>query len=442
MMPVGKNKDFFGRAEFLSKIQNAFFDPSPDSSSASACSESDAPRTFAICGPGGMGKTQLATQFVYECRERFDAIFWVHADNAAKVAEGFHKIASELGLVNDRSPDARDPIVIRGIVEGWLSNPVRGFDSTDEEVTSLASWLLVFDNVDDPDQLEDYWPLNGPGCVLFTSRDPYTKDSHYLAKRGVDLTPFDKSDAAGFLKKLTRREKGKEDGTAVGEILGGLPLALTQVAAIILRGGLSFDEFVVSYKEEESHRAMFEDSHHLKQSRKSGKTGYDHTLASVWALENLKHGAVVLLDTIAFLDSDGVHERILISYPHVVASKDYPRTASTYQKARGELFQSSLLTRDTAGERLIVHRLIQDTARSKMTTERYRAMFTAALSLVASIWPFETFGWRHGVARWRVCEELFPHVLRLKELSCHVQPEIGSNWDDFEFIKLMNDAGW
>lgn len=433
-MPVTKNKDFCGRQSYLDQIKTVFFNAAP-SSHDSAASEAESPRTFAICGPGGMGKTQLATQFVYEYRDSFDAIFWVHADKAAKVAEDFGRIASHLQLVNEQSPDARDPVVIRDLVKGWLVNPVKTFNTSDDEVTTLASWLIIFDNVDEPDELEDYWPLDGAGCVLFTSRDPYTKNSQYLARNGEELLPLEKAEASQLLGRLTRK---KDDASAVVDMLGGLPLAMTQIAAVIVKQGSSFADFVLAYKEEEGHRTLFEDANHLKKSR---KLGYEHTLASVWALESLKHGSVIL-DTISFLDPDGIHEKILISYPHVVQVKDFPRTATTYQKARQELFQSSLVSKDQQGERLIIHRLLQDTARSKMSTERYRAMHATALSLVASIWPFETFGYRHGVARWRVCEELFPHIARLKDLALYVQPAMGSSWDDFRFVRLMNEAGW
>ena len=433
MVPIPRNKNFCGRVAYLHSIETVFFDVSPENVSVS--SEADSAKTFAICGPGGMGKTQLAVQFVYEHRDRFDAIFWVHADKAAKIAEDFGKIASYLGLINDKSPDARDPVVVRELVKGWLVNPVKSFSTSDDELTATASWLIVFDNVDDPDELEDYWPLDGSGCVLFTSRDPYTKDSHYLAQKGEELEPLKKDEASQLLGKLTRK---KDDAAVVVDMLGGLPLAMTQMAAYIVRQGLTFTEFVSAYKEEEGHRSMLEDENHLKKSR---KLGYEHTLASVWALESLKHGAVIL-DTMAFLDPDGIHEKLLISYPHVVQVEGFPRTATTYQKARGELFQSSLVSKDQTGDRLIIHRLLQDTARSKMSTKRYQTMHATALSLVSSIWPFEMFGWRHGVARWRVCEELFPHILRLKDLAGNVQPPMGSSWADFGFIKLMNDAGW
>ncbi|MCJ1245245.1 hypothetical protein MMC30_002448, partial [Trapelia coarctata] len=116
-MPLAKNKDFYGRQNHLARLDRAFFDNSPGTHSSSIVSEADTPKTFAIWGPGGMGKTQLAAEFVYTRQDRFDAIFWVHADKAAKVAEDLGKIAAELGLVTDNSPDVRDPVVIRELVK-------------------------------------------------------------------------------------------------------------------------------------------------------------------------------------------------------------------------------------------------------------------------------------------------------------------------------------
>lgn len=433
LMPLARNKEFFFRHNDLDMLDQAFFGSSPETPTDSLATEADIPKTFAICGPGGMGKTQLAAEFIYRRKDRFDAVFWIYADKAAKVAEGFGKIALELGLTTENSPDARDPVVIRELVKGWLVNPVTSFKDSDEGPSPLASWILIFDNADEPDELEDYWPLNGSGCVLFTSRDPYVKDSRLLATRGIDLEPFTVEEASSLLSRLTRKEG---DSRGAAERLGGLPLAISQIASVIVRRNLNFNEFVKQYDEPESHLDIFE-----YQQAKGWRSGYEHNLASVWALESLKHGAV-LLDTMSFLDPDGVHERILTTHPHRVALDDYPRTATVFFKARTELLQSSLIARDKREERLVVHRLIQDAARAKMTPERYREIFITAVTLVSSVWPYETFGWRHTVARWRVCEELFPHVLRLKQLAVQAHPKIGSSGDDLEFARLMNDAGW
>ncbi|KAL9631984.1 MAG: hypothetical protein Q9164_005591 [Protoblastenia rupestris] len=84
------------------------------------------------------------------------AIFWIFADAAAKITESFSRIALRLGLVTANSVDARDPVVTRELVKGWLANPLKTADPTNDQATDYASWLLVFDNADYPEELEEY----------------------------------------------------------------------------------------------------------------------------------------------------------------------------------------------------------------------------------------------------------------------------------------------
>lgn len=60
-------------------------------------------------------KTELAAKFVSSHKDRFDAIFWIYADQAAKLAEGFGRIALALGLIPGDSVNARDQVVTRDV---------------------------------------------------------------------------------------------------------------------------------------------------------------------------------------------------------------------------------------------------------------------------------------------------------------------------------------
>ena len=389
-------------------------------------------KTFAICGPGGIGKTQSAVEFVFTHKDRYDAVFWIFADATAKISESFSRIALELGLVTSGSVDERDPVVTRDLVKGWLANPLKTADPTDDGTTDLASWLLVFDNADDPEELEEYWPLDGPGCVVFTSRDPLAKHSSYLATNGIDLKPFGINEGQRFLETLTLK---KEDGSGVVKALGGFPLALTQMAGVIVRRDLSFDEFTKTYNEEEGREELLQ----LRLSKEKRRSGYEHTVASVWALESLKHSRT-LLEILSFLDADGIQETILTTQPELVSVGTFPKTSISYQKARTELLQSSLISK--TAERIQVHRLIQDAARTKIGQSNMKAMFSSTVALLSSVWPFEAFDWRHDAARWRLCEKLFPHVLTLKHHHGRLKLSCDTFDMDLQFAKLLTDAGW
>ena len=432
ILPVSRNKGFFGRVDVLNEISNNFF-PSIQAEEDSQGQEPNEVRTYAICGPGGIGKTQTAIEFVFTHKDRYDAIFWIFADATAKICESFSRIALELGLVTADSVDARDPVVTRDLVKGWLANPLKTADPTDDGATDHASWLLVFDNADFPEELEEYWPLDGPGCVLFTSRDPLAKHSNYLATNGIDLKPFEIDEGKEFLAKLTMK---KEDGGSVVKALGGFPLALTQMAGVIIRRDLTFDEFAKTYNEEEEARGELLQ---LRLSQGKRRSGYEHTIASVWALESLKHGRT-LLEALSFFDPDGIPETILTTRPEVVPLENFPKSSVSYQRARTELLQSSLIGRNA--DKIQVHRLIQDAARTKIGLPRLKATFTAAVALVSSVWPFEAFDWRHDAARWRECEQLFPHVLTLKYHHGRLRLLCDTFEVELQFAKLLTDAGW
>jgi hypothetical protein len=434
----GKNADFYGRSDILQLLDETFLLPLSDGEAQHVGGKEL--RSLALCGPGGIGKTQIAAEYANTRKDHFDAIFWVYGDQLTKIAEGFSRIAIEMGLVAEDSVDAKDQTVTRDVVKGWLANPLKTYDDFDDDVQKIAKWLLILDNVDDPEILSDYWPLDGPGCVLVTSRDPLAKKSRFLATDGVDLGPFSRDEAADLLLKLTGRDtetEGVEQRLDVAERLGGYPLAITQMAGVITRRDLSFAEFIQAYEEEEFREELF----NLRLEPPSRRTGYEHTLASVWAVEDLENGGA-LLDVLSLLDPDGIPERILTTRPGVAALEGFPTGATAFQKARSELLQSSLVTRDKSANKLVIHRLIQDTARGKMSNARFGAVFSATVRLLASVWPFDASNWRHSVARWVVCEELFPHVLRIKAftsrfISSEKEPEAS-----LELSKLLTDAGW
>src|SRR3984957_8348169 len=74
MPPHSRNRAFFGRSKVLQSIRSTLWPPAevevgPGSNETTL-------RTFALCGPGGIGKTQVATEFVYTSKDQYDAIFW------------------------------------------------------------------------------------------------------------------------------------------------------------------------------------------------------------------------------------------------------------------------------------------------------------------------------------------------------------------------------
>jgi hypothetical protein len=380
----------------------------------------------------GISSTQVAIQFALKHQADFDAIFWVNADSINEMAQGFQRIALLLNLISEGSADFNDLSYTREIVKRWLVNPHgRSYNDSERKPRKDVSWLLIYDGVEDPDILNDYWPYDGPGSVLITSRNPFSWGN------SLSLMPFTSEEAIAFLLKLTSRnisDVERESVTNVSTRLGGLPLALTQMASIILTRQLTFGQFLDSYNERENQRELLQFQSELKS------LSYEHTVASVWAFENLKHGRK-LLNVLSMIDPDGVPERLLTSAMNEIDLPGYPTTINEYEASRGELLACSLITSNTIEQKVFIHRLVQDVARARMGHAEFRQTFVACVKLITSIWPFENFEWRHGIARWPRCEELFQHIVKLKDLFPSVLPSSETS-NNYQFAKLLTDAGW
>lgn len=154
-------------------------------------------RQFALCGFGGIGKTEIARESSRRYKSSFDAIFWVMADEIAKLNHHYQQISLRLGL--EDPSDCKNQVVSREVVKGWLSNPRKHLSVSDEliqpgQARSEATWLLIFDNADDLMLLADYRP-QGRGSILITSRDPLAKRMFTSRPSGMDLSPLSQEDS-------------------------------------------------------------------------------------------------------------------------------------------------------------------------------------------------------------------------------------------------------
>ena len=111
----------------------------------------------ALYGLGGVGKTQLALEYAHRFMADYDLVWWVPSERAEEISGALADLARKMGLkVGDNVAEA---------AEAALEELRR--DTT-------PHWLLIFDNADDPKQLEPYLPT-GLGAR-----------PHHLAEPGLD----------------------------------------------------------------------------------------------------------------------------------------------------------------------------------------------------------------------------------------------------------------
>ncbi|KAJ5927296.1 hypothetical protein N7516_009069 [Penicillium verrucosum] len=87
------NEDFCGREDILERLATELLPPKNRVTASGT-----ALRQFALCGFGGIGKTEIAREFARRHKHSFDAVFWVVADEIAKLDHHYQYISLVLGL--------------------------------------------------------------------------------------------------------------------------------------------------------------------------------------------------------------------------------------------------------------------------------------------------------------------------------------------------------
>ncbi|RAL14029.1 NB-ARC and TPR domain protein [Aspergillus homomorphus CBS 101889] len=441
------NIDFCGREDVLDRLAAELL-PSKNVVAAS----STGLRQFALCGFGGIGKTEIAREFSRRYKDRFDAVFWVVADEIAKLDHHYQQISLALGL--EDASDCKSQVVSRELVKGWLSNPQKHLSGSDEpfqldRAGSEATWLLIFDNADDPMVLADYWP-QGSGSVLITSRDPLAISMFTRRPSGLSLGPLSQEDSLALFNHLTATFNEPEDITArqISDALGGIPLAISQMAGIIRRQDLTLSEFLELYTDHEEHASLYETKFDTNM------VTYRHSLATVWTFEKLKPQARQLLELLAFLDPDIIREDLLMQLSAEMACESAHYKKSAFIEARSDLLQLSLIQRDKSKQQISVHRIVQDVILATMESAKKHYIFDEIVQILWANWPAampkpskepelpqpKSSGGRLYVGRWPACAALYPHVLKLHQLWSDIA--CPSETTRMLFAKLLNEAAW
>lgn len=202
LLPYRRNDDFIGRTHSLQTLAHSLLLPKNRTK----------PPVAAICGMGGMGKTQLAVEFAYRFGRYFAEIYWLSFAAAENVPKEVARVGGERGMKLFRMADKLTLTdQVARVQQAWQSATPR---------------LLIFDNCEEEALLAKWLPVTGGCHVLVTSRR-----GTWARELGVQvrqLPPLDREEGVALLRQLAPTT-AHADLATVGEIsaeLGDLPLAL------------------------------------------------------------------------------------------------------------------------------------------------------------------------------------------------------------------------
>lgn len=337
-----------------------------------------------VKGGGGFGKTTLARYYIQTFHDQYAGIWWIRAENVTTRFDDLLSLAKELGI-NTKGVKAEKTLA--DLIFNAFARRADG-------------WLLVFDNVDDPDDMGAL-SFDAPNIhVIYTSR----RGDWAPKYQQIPLDLLEPDEALDLLMTETGRSD-TAGGAALVEKLGHLPLAIVAAGGFLKQAGeVSFADFA-------------DDLDHALDAEPTGE--YPDSVAKAVRLsyDAVSPDARAVLDLFAWLDVDALDPQLIVDLKEPVrGAKNIPEPltalASTPMKlaaAIAQLKTYSLLFGDNAPYSL--HRMAAAAIRGFSADAA--ASHGAAAAVIAAKYPQKS----QLYVTWDDCRRLTPHALALAAIK-------------------------
>ena len=144
------------------------------------------PAAQLISGMGGVGKTEIATEYIHLHRDKYEIIWWIRAEHNRSRQGRAGQTGAAAGIAAAGTEGGRDR-TIAAVLEALA-------------IGSRPNWLLVYDNAAQPLDLQRYLPTCPPGGhVIITSR--LQNWPGYIEADSVEVFAFTEDEAISFLRR-------------------------------------------------------------------------------------------------------------------------------------------------------------------------------------------------------------------------------------------------
>ncbi|MFD3586193.1 FxSxx-COOH system tetratricopeptide repeat protein [Streptomyces sp. NPDC058683] len=374
-----RNTSFVGRQALLRAVEEQL-----------AAQDTTAVLPNALHGLGGVGKSQLALEYIYTHQRDYKIVCWIPAERESLILAALSSLASQLGVApagQDSLGAAAANTAVPAVLEALRAG--RPYDN----------WLLIFDNAEDIEAVRGYFPHNGPGKVIVTSRNRGWE----RVATSLPVNVFERDESIELLQKRAK-DLTRQDADRLAEELGDLPLAVEQAGAWFGVTGMLVDEYLDLLAQRSPEILELE-----------GTPDYPISVAAAWdiSLERIQEnnpGARQLLDICASMAPEPIPRSMLRGSRGVNITPEIDpmlRESIKLNRAVRDLSMFSLVKVDPRADTLQMHRMLQTVLLAKLTAEERESMREAAHQLLSAA----KRGAYGSSLEWRTYQALLPHIL-------------------------------
>lgn len=323
----------------------------------------------AISGLSGIGKTQIALEYVYLYRDEYQYVLWVQGGSRRQLIASLSELANTLYV---SFTGERNLTHLIESIHRWLQEH--------------REWLLVLDKVNDLAAISSILRLSGH--VLLTTNSQVINDT--VSDAGMQLLELSSmalNEGTLFLLRRSRplalstslesfAQVDREAAQAIVERLDSLPYALDQIGRYIESRRLGLFEYNRRYRRNEQ-----------RWLREAYRPTSSNWRSSFKWVEQADPAAYDLLRLCAFLHHDAIPEQLLQQ-----CADDLPPSLRKqiqddfdFDEVVEKLFHYSLVRRNDGT--LTMHPLVQVALQESLSSEEQRVWAERAVSLVNRAFP-------------------------------------------------------
>ncbi|CUS07583.1 unnamed protein product [Tuber aestivum] len=389
MVAYSRNDTFTGRKDIIAHLKELLEDRNYS--------------RVALYGLGGAGKTQIALEYVHQCKG-LSHVFWVHGSSFLKFGEDYRRIFQTVGISHGGPEPSENEQLSE--VKKWFESPASG------------SWIMILDNADNEadfsgnkSPVSRFVPQSSSGKIVITTRSRVVASRQGCNVVEVGKMPAEEARELFFQRFGSTVRLQDHDFEAVDMLLDALdqlPLAIAGASAFMTETQTLPSEYWRIFQESDKRRKALLSEQFCDIRREVDMT---ESILSTYFItfERIKEQnpkGADLLRLIAFFDRHKIPEELFLKSG--LEGMDHP---IEFRRAIGTLLSFSLVTQAEDTPVYELHRLVQHSIQVYLSQEEVCKWRRIGLMVVSRLFPHYEHNVRH------ICATYLPHALAIVKNS-------------------------